>query len=254
MVVVWCRRDAARQDTPTYLDPPAFAHAAPAARFACVHHAGSVGSREERMGGGTQQSQKYSLWALFSPKRGDDEIGGNVCIKKTQALRLHSTRLSSGPRDAHYVAFLPQRAHATGPVSRISGTRGTRATRSAIESSGMRDLRGTGSERRRGCQRRGFELNGRDGESSIETQKKGPSIRWLLRRLKLVDSPSWVVNFRKHYVIRLERALLRTPDGHRHGRVSAPATLACTHLNLNLNLAPRTSHLETTYPRLLLTL
>jgi hypothetical protein len=31
-----------------------------------------VGRRGERMGGGTQQSQKYSLWALFSPARGDD--------------------------------------------------------------------------------------------------------------------------------------------------------------------------------------
>jgi hypothetical protein len=71
MAVVWCRRDAARQDTPTYLDPPAFAHAAPAAGFACVHHAGGEGGRG-RMGGGTQQSQKYSLWALFSPARGDD--------------------------------------------------------------------------------------------------------------------------------------------------------------------------------------
>jgi hypothetical protein len=31
-----------------------------------------VGRGGERMGGGTQQSQKYSLWALFSPGRGDD--------------------------------------------------------------------------------------------------------------------------------------------------------------------------------------
>jgi hypothetical protein len=30
-----------------------------------------VGRGGERMGGGTQQSQKYSLWALFSPARGD---------------------------------------------------------------------------------------------------------------------------------------------------------------------------------------
>jgi hypothetical protein len=127
-----------------------------------------------------RSSHRNTVFGLCFPQReatAHEQIGANVCIKKTWALGLHSTRLSSGPRDAHYVAFLPQRAHATGPGSRISGTRGTRATRSAIESSGMRDPRGTGSERRRGCQRRGCELNGRDGEGSTETQKKRPSIR-----------------------------------------------------------------------------
>jgi hypothetical protein len=73
MAVVWCRRDAARRDRTHQRTLILLLLHMPHPRLGLpVYTMLGVGRGGERMGGGTQQSQKYSLWALFSPGRGDD--------------------------------------------------------------------------------------------------------------------------------------------------------------------------------------
>ena len=229
------------------------------------------------MGGRTEAVTEITGFALSFPSGSkmrdhDDKNEGTCCIKKTQPLRLHSTRLSSGPRDAHYVAFLAQRAHATGPVSKISGTRGhsSHALRSAMEASGVRcgiDLgvcappcvcvRGCvgacllqgGSERRRGSLRWGCELNGRRRRGFNKGTKRRVFHSW-------AAAPTWrftlvVVNFRKHYVFRLER-VWRAPltGNHLHPfapcwpGVYTPHACLCTPPRLELPSGRRAFFLE----------
>jgi hypothetical protein len=87
MAVVWCRRDAARQDTPTYLDPPAFAHAASAAGFACVHHAGGGEKRGKNGWWNAAVTEIQSLGFVFpSARRRPTTRSERTCVSRKRGL------------------------------------------------------------------------------------------------------------------------------------------------------------------------